>query len=179
MRYWWFFLSQGNRWTRYLAHHKMRRLKLCRNLGRFGRLSPAAVHSVDSRFDSRVKWRINVSSIVKYLCKNPFLLRWNRCNQCSESSTRCCFWSTVSNRRTHFEQFSHWQMFIRQLHSLKKEGIYSLIMFYPYWYFDSVQFHCPRHRSNLLFINYSHWYMLFYHFFFEWLEIIRHKIIKD
>ena len=27
--YWWFFLSQGNRWTKYLAHPKIRKPKLC------------------------------------------------------------------------------------------------------------------------------------------------------
>ena len=35
--------------------------------------------------------------------KNSFLLCWNSCKQRSESSTRCCFWSTVSKRGTHFE----------------------------------------------------------------------------
>ena len=28
-RYWWFFLSQGNRWIKYLAHPKIQRLILC------------------------------------------------------------------------------------------------------------------------------------------------------
>ena len=69
----------------------------------FGRLSPAAVHSVDCRFDSRVKWWIQVSSIVTYLRKNSFLLRWNSCKQRSESSTRCCFWSTLRKHRSHYE----------------------------------------------------------------------------
>ena len=32
----------------------------------------------------------NYSSIVTYLCKNSFLLCWNSCKQCSESSA-CCF----------------------------------------------------------------------------------------
>ena len=35
--------------------------------------------------------------------KNCFLLCRNSCKQCSESSTRGCFWSTVSKRCTHFE----------------------------------------------------------------------------
>ena len=35
--------------------------------------------------------------------KNSFLLRVNSCKQHSESSTRCCFWSTMSKRGTHFE----------------------------------------------------------------------------
>ena len=71
--------------------------------GRFGRLSPVAVHSTDSQFDSGRKWWIHVSSIVTYLCKNSFLLRWNSCKQRFKSSTHCCFWSTVGKRGTHFE----------------------------------------------------------------------------
>ena len=35
--------------------------------------------------------------------KTPFLLHWNSCEQRSESSTHCCFWSTVSKRTSHFE----------------------------------------------------------------------------
>ena len=68
-----------------------------------GWLSPAAVHSADYQFDSGVKWWIHVSSIVTYLCKNSFLLHWNSCKQCSELSTRCCFWLTMSKRGIHFE----------------------------------------------------------------------------
>ena len=63
---------------------------------RFGRLSPADIHSADSRFDSGVKWCIHVLSIFIYLRKRSFLLRWNSCKQRFKSSTRCCFWSTVS-----------------------------------------------------------------------------------
>ena len=70
--------------------------------GRFGQLSPAAVHSPDCWFDFRVKWYIHVASSVIYLCKNSFLLRWNSCKQRSESSTNC-FWSTVSKCSTHFQ----------------------------------------------------------------------------
>ena len=70
-------------------------------VGFFERLSPAAVHSADHWFDSGVKWWIYAASIVTYLCKNSFLLCWNSCKQCSESLTH--FWSTVSQRSTHFE----------------------------------------------------------------------------
>ena len=70
------------------------------------RLSPAAVHSAVHRFDSGVKWWIHVSSIVSYLCKNSFLLCWNSCKQHSESSTHCCFWSTVSKCCIHFHEHS-------------------------------------------------------------------------
>ena len=75
--------------------------------GCFGLLSPAAVHSADCQFDSEVKWWIHVSSIVTYLCKNPFLLCWNSCKQCSELSIRCCFWSTLSKCSTQFEHSFH------------------------------------------------------------------------
>ena len=74
----------------------------CLRLCRFGRLSPAAVHSADCRFETEVKWLIHVSSVVTYLRKNSFLIRWSSCNQRSESSTCCCFWSTESKRSTHF-----------------------------------------------------------------------------
>ena len=70
--------------------------------GSFGRLSPDTVHSADSRFDSRVKWWIHVSSIVTYLCKISFSVCWNSCKQHSES-LMCCFWSTVSKCSTQFE----------------------------------------------------------------------------
>ena len=73
------------------------------NFGRFGQLSLAAVQSTDSQFDSGVKWWIHVLSIVTYLCKNSFLLRWNSYTQCSESSTHCCFWSIMGKCCTHFE----------------------------------------------------------------------------
>ena len=38
-----------------------------------------------------------------FMQKNSFLLRWNSCKQRSESSTRCCFWSTVRKCSTHFQ----------------------------------------------------------------------------
>ena len=47
--------------------------------GRFGQLSPAAVHSADSWFDSGVKWWIYVLSIVTNLHKNSFSFSWNSC----------------------------------------------------------------------------------------------------
>ena len=71
--------------------------------GQFGWLSPVALHSADSWFDYEVKWWIHVLSSVTYLCTNSFLLSWNSCRQCSESSTLCCFWLTVSKHCTHLE----------------------------------------------------------------------------
>ena len=38
--------------------------------------------------------------LLHILCKISFLLRWNSCKQYSESSTCCCFWSTVSKHST-------------------------------------------------------------------------------
>ena len=74
--------------------------------GRFGQLSTDAVHSMDCWFVSRVKCWIHISSIVTYLRKSSFLLHWNTFKQRSESSTHCCFWSTViksaSNLNTAF-----------------------------------------------------------------------------
>ena len=72
------------------------------DFGHFGQLSPAAVHSADCRFNSRVKWWIHVLSIVTYLHRNSFLLHWNSCRQHSKSSMRC-FWLIMSKRGTHFE----------------------------------------------------------------------------
>ena len=61
-----------------------------------------------------MKWWIHVKSIVTYLRKNSFLLRWNSYKQRFESLTRCCFWSTESKRDTHFKTLlSHWQMFMQ------------------------------------------------------------------
>ena len=70
--------------------------------GYLGQLSPAAVHSADSRLHSGVKWWIHISPIVMYLHKNSFVLHWNSCKQHSESSTRC-YWLTVSKCFIHFE----------------------------------------------------------------------------
>ena len=78
-------------------------LLMLASLGHFGRLSPAAVHSANCQFGSGVKWWIQVSSIVTYLCKNSFLLHWNSCKQHYELSMHCCFWSTVSKCGTSFE----------------------------------------------------------------------------
>ena len=107
IRYWCFFFSQGNLWTKYMTHPGIRGPKplladVC-VFGRFGRFSPAAVHSANCRFNSRVKWWIHILSIVTCLPKNSFLLRWNICKRRSESSTRCCFWSTVSECGAHCE----------------------------------------------------------------------------
>ena len=73
--------------------------------GCFGRLSSAAVHSVDNQFYSGRKWSIHFSSIVPYLRKNSFVLRWNSCKQRSDG-----LWA---NAAPTFIHLSHWQMFIQ------------------------------------------------------------------
>ena len=79
-RYWWFFLSMNQiPCTSQNTEAQTMPADVC-VFGCFGRLSPAAVHSADSRFDSGLKWWIHVSSIVIYLRKNSF----------------CCF-ETVAN----------------------------------------------------------------------------------
>ena len=77
----------------------------------FWQLSPAAVHSADSWFDSGVKWCIHVSSIVTYLCKNTFLLCWNSCKQRSELLLFLI--DSEQMQHTLWKQLSHWQMFMQ------------------------------------------------------------------
>ena len=79
----------------------------------FGQLSPAAVHSADCWFDSGVKWWIHVSSIVTYLCKNPFccieIIANNALNY------RCIVFLINYEQTLHplWTQFSHWQMLMQ------------------------------------------------------------------
>ena len=75
----------------------------CRVFGGLGRLSLAAVHSADYLFVSGVWSWIHVSSIATYRRRKSFLPRLNSSKQHSESSTRCCYWSGMSKRGTHFE----------------------------------------------------------------------------
>ena len=106
--YWWFFLSQGNRWTKYLAYPKIWRPKP--SLLMFASLVTLdgfhLLLSTQLTADLTPEWSggsMFVSFMVTYLCKNSFLVRWNSCKQRSESSTRCCFWLTVSKSGTHIE----------------------------------------------------------------------------
>ena len=107
IRYWYFFLSQGNQYTKYFAYPKIWRPKtlpaeVC-IFGHFGQFLPTAVHPADCQFNSRGKWWIHVSSIVTYLHKNSFSLYWNSCKQHSDLSTHCYFELTVSKHCTHCE----------------------------------------------------------------------------
>ena len=73
----------------YLAHPKIQRPKTC-------------LLVFVSLVGWMADWWIHISSIVTYLCKNFFLLCWNSCKQCPESSM-CCFWLTLSKCSTYFE----------------------------------------------------------------------------
>ena len=68
IRYWWFFLSQGNRWIIYRTHPKIRRPKPYQLTFAFlvalDGFLPFAVHSADCQFDSGVYWWIHISSSV-------------------------------------------------------------------------------------------------------------------
>ena len=106
IRYWWFFLSPGNRWTKYLAHPKIRGPKPW--LLMFASLvaldSFHLLLSTQLTADLIPGWsgRSMFYPLSHIYAKTPFLLRWNSCKQRSVSSTRCCFWSTVSKLGTHF-----------------------------------------------------------------------------
>ena len=93
IRYWCFFFSLGNLINKIPCVSQNTEVN---NL-------PAAVHSADCRFDSRMKWWIHVSSIVTYLRKNHFCCVEIVANNVLIFSTHCCFWSTESKRGTHFE----------------------------------------------------------------------------
>ena len=115
---------------------------------RFGRLSPAAVHSADSRFHTRVKWCIHDLSIVTYLRKNSlFIVTYLRKN--------CLVWFGLKQFQTthwivdallfiknnNFEQtrhppwtqHSHWQMF-------KKNVQFSAFWYLQLCYLTQLQF---------------------------------------
>ena len=97
--YWWLLLSQGNRWTKYLAHPKIWRLKPC--LLMFASLvtldSFYLLMSTQLTVDLTLEWsgRSMFHPLSHIYAKTPFC--------CSESLIRCCFWSTVSKCGTHFE----------------------------------------------------------------------------
>ena len=107
IRYWWFSLTQGNRWTKYIVHPKIRKQKLCLQM-------LASLVALDG-FHLLLSTQLTADLTLKrrggsmfhplshIYTKKHFLLRWNSCKQHSELSTHCCFWSTVSKRGTHFK----------------------------------------------------------------------------
>ena len=95
--YWWFCLSQGNWWRKYLAHPKIWRWKPCLLMFVFGRLSPAAVHSGDCRFNSWAKWWIHLFIHCHIFTQKLLFIALK------QLQTMCCFWSTWSKHSTHFE----------------------------------------------------------------------------
>ena len=74
-----------------------------------GRLSPAAVHSVDCPFDFIVKWWIHVLSIVTYLHKNFFFAL----KQLQKLVALLLLIDCEQTRNTLSTQLSHWQMFMQ------------------------------------------------------------------
>ena len=106
--YWWFFLFQGNQWTKYHTEAKTLPADVC-VFSHFGRLSPAAVHSADWRFDSGTRWWTHALFIVTYLCKNFFFLHWNSCKQCFESLLFLI--DCEQTQQPLLTQLSHCQMF--------------------------------------------------------------------
>ena len=106
IRYWTFFLSQGNWWTKYLALPKIRRPKPC--LLMFASLVTLdgfhLLLSTQLTADVTLKWSGgSMFHPLSHIYAKTSFLRWNSSKQHSESSTRCCFWSTVSKRGTNFE----------------------------------------------------------------------------
>ena len=105
--YWWLFLPHGNRWTKYLVHLKIRRLKLCQLM--FASLVALdgfhLLLSTQMIAELTLEWSGGsmFHPLSHIYAKTPFYCVWNSYKQCSESSTRCCFGSTVSKRSTHFE----------------------------------------------------------------------------
>ena len=106
IRYWWFFLSQGNWWTKYLVHQKIQKPKPC--LQMFASLVTLdgfhLLLSTQLTADLTPEWSggSKFHPLSHIYAKTPFCCIETVANN-TESSTR--FWSTVSKLGTHFE---HW-----------------------------------------------------------------------
>ena len=103
IHYWWFFFSQGNWWTKYFAHPKIRRPNLtcwCLYLS-----SLWMAFTCCCSLSWLLIWlRSEVVDPCFIHCqKDSFLLHWNSCKHSSESSMHCYFWLTVSKRCTQFQ----------------------------------------------------------------------------
>ena len=116
IRYWWLLLSQGNRWTKYLAHPRIWRPRPCL-------LMFASLVALDGFYlllstkliaDLTPEWS---GGSMFHLHKNSFLLRWNSCKQRSESWTALLFLIDCEQTLHHplWTQLSHWQMFIQNV----------------------------------------------------------------
>ena len=81
--------------------------------GHLGRLSPAAVHSADCQFDSRVKRWIHVSSIVTYLRKNSFCCVETVTNNALNRQYVVVFINCEQTQHLLWTQLSQEQMFIQ------------------------------------------------------------------
>ena len=117
IHYCWFFLSQGNRWTKYLVHTKIRKPKLC--LLMFASLvaldGSHRLLSAQLTADLTPKWSCGsmLHPLSHIYAKKLLYFSWNSGKQHSESSTLCCLWSTVTKRGISFEHsFFNWQIFM-------------------------------------------------------------------
>ena len=104
--YWWFFLSQRNRWTKYLAYPKTRKPKPC--LLMFASLVALdgfhLMLSTQMTTDLTQKGRgRSMFHLFSHIYAKLLFAALNNCKQRSESSMSYCFWSTVSKRGIHFE----------------------------------------------------------------------------
>ena len=109
IRYWWFFLSRGNRWIKYRENSKIWRPKPHQLTFAF-LVTWDGFHfhpPLSTQLTANLTLECSDGSMFHPLSytawKKCFLLHWNSSKQRSESSTRCCFSSTVSKRGTHFE----------------------------------------------------------------------------
>ena len=106
IHYWWFFLSQGNWWTKYVVHPKIWRPKPCQLMFAF-LVALDGFHlllSTQLIADLTPEWSGGsmFHPLSQIYTKNSFLLCWNNYKQHTELLT-CCFWLTVSEHNTHFE----------------------------------------------------------------------------
>ena len=133
IRIWCFFLSQGNWWTKYLMHPKIRRPKHCL-LMFASSVTLNGFHlqlSTQLTADLTPEWSGGsmFHPLSHIYTKTLFLLCWNSCKQCSELSMHCCFWLTVSKRSTHFEH-----SFLIDKYSCK------MVNTLAFWYFQLLCF---------------------------------------
>ena len=99
--YWWLFLSQGNQWTKYLAHPKIQRPKPC--LLMF--VSLVTLDSFHLTADLTPEWSGGsmFQPLSHIYAKTPFCCIETVAYNTLNSWHSCCFWLTRSKRGTHFE----------------------------------------------------------------------------
>ena len=106
IRYWWFFLFQGNQWAKYLAHPKIWRPKPC--LLMFASLVALdgfrLLLSTQLTANLTPEWSSGsmFHPLSHIYAKTPFSCIETVLNN-TDSSMHCWFWWTVSKHSTHFE----------------------------------------------------------------------------